>query len=196
LYRYWKDDELKKQLRNLIVIFRDKILDNRHHFQLFFNEEWKVKPHHVSYGHDIEGSWLLLEAAEVLDDETLISEIKSISLKMVDRTLLEGMDSDGGLMNEGNENGVVDSDKHWWPQAEAMVGLISAWQTTSSPPYFEMACKVWNFIQSKLVDKKNKEWYWMVKGNGDVNYNEDKAGPWKCPYHNGRAMLEIISRLS
>jgi len=196
LYRFWKDDELKKQLRNLVIIFRDKILDNRNHFQLFFNEEWKVKPHYISYGHDIEGSWLLVEAAEVLGEVSLTEEIKNISVKMVDQTLAEGMDSDGGLMNEGNESGVIDSDKHWWPQAEALVGLLSAWQVTGEERYFEGGNKVWSFIQTKLIDREHKEWHWMVRRNGEINYNEDKAGPWKCPYHNGRAMLEIISRFS
>jgi cellobiose epimerase len=94
-------------------------------------------------------------------------------------------------MNEAH-----DADKHWWPQAEALVGFVNAWQLTGKDFYFHKALRVWEFIQNKLIDRKNGEWYWRVNREGVVNFSEDKAGPWKCPYHNGRAMLELLKRLS
>ena len=195
LYRVWKDAFLGKQLRNLILIFRDKIISNTKHFNLFFDEHWNVKSHEISYGHDIEGSWLLFEAAEALEDENLISEIKKLCLAMVEETLQQGFDEDGGLMNEANDNGLIDGDKHWWPQAEALVGLVNAWQLSANDKYLEAAIRTWRFIQTKLIDKEYGEWYWRVDRSGVVNRDEDKSGPWKCPYHNGRAMLELIHRL-
>ena len=98
-------------------------------------------------------------------------------------------------MNEGEGDEITDTDKHWWPQAEAMVGLINAWQMTGDDFYYITAKGVWDFAQTRLIDKVNGEWYWRVNREGQVNYNEDKAGPWKCPYHNGRAMLELMDRL-
>ena len=195
LYRVWKDAFLGKQLRNLILIFRDKIISNTKHFNLFFDEHWNVKSHEISYGHDIEGSWLLFEAAEALEDENLISEIKKLCLAMVEETLQQGFDEDGGLMNEANDKGLIDGDKHWWPQAEALVGLVNAWQLSANDKYLEAAIRTWRFIQTKLIDKEYGEWYWRVDRSGVVNRDEDKSGPWKCPYHNGRAMLELMNRL-
>jgi len=195
LFRCWKDETLRNQLRNLIIVFRDRIIDNEFHFQLFFDEHWNVKPHVISYGHDIEGSWLLYEAAEVLGEKVLMDEIKVISLAMVDTAIREGMDSDGGLMYEGINGKVCNGDKHWWPQAEAIVGCISAWQLSGDKRYFEAAQKTWRFIQQKLIDHEQGEWHWRVSQDGTVCREEDKAGPWKCPYHNGRTAMEMLRRL-
>jgi cellobiose epimerase len=179
----------------LILLFRDKIVSENKHFHLFFDEHWNVKSHEISYGHDIEGSWLLFEAAKALGDETLIGEIKQLCLDMVEETYQHGFDEDGALMNEANERGLIDSDKHWWPQAEALVGLVNAWQLSADDKYLEGAIRNWRFIQLKLIDREYGEWYWRVDRSGAVNRDEDKSGPWKCPYHNGRAMLELMHRL-
>jgi mannobiose 2-epimerase len=195
LYRCWRDQALQQQLRNLIVLFKDTILDSRLHFQLFFSEVWAVRSHEISFGHDIEGSWLLYEAAAVLADEALLKQIAPITVRMVDVAVDEGLDGDGGLMNEANPTGVSDTDKHWWPQAEAIVGLVNAWQLTNNQRYLEEAVKVWSFIKEHLIDREKGEWHWRVSRTGNVYRNEDKAGFWKCPYHNGRAALEILSRL-
>lgn len=190
LYRCSTDPLLAKKLKNLIELFRDQIINAEMHFGLFFDEQWNVKSKEVSYGHDIEGSWLLYEAAEVLGDRHLKQQSAKIAVQMVDTAITQGLDADGGLMNEAH-----DSDKHWWPQAEALVGLVNAWQLTGEECYFDKTLKVWNFIENRLIDRKNGEWFWRVNRQGVVNFSEDKAGPWKCPYHNGRAMLELLKRL-
>lgn len=190
LLRCWPAPQLREKLGNLIEIFCARILNADLHFGLFFDEQWNLKSDEISYGHDIEGSWLLHEAAVVLDDQDLIGQTSDIAVKMVDVAMSQGLDSDGGLMNEAH-----DSDKHWWPQAEALVGLVNAWQLTGNSIYFDNALKVWQFIKDRLIDRKNGEWYWRVNREGVVNFSEDKAGPWKCPYHNGRAMLELLRRL-
>lgn len=196
LFRCWKDLQLEKQLHNLINVFLDRIIDERHHFQLFFDEQWNVKSRVISFGHDIEGSWLLQEAAEVLEDNELVVLTQKEAQRMVDVTLSEGLDSDGGIMNEVHGNGAPDRDKHWWPQAEGLVGLVNAWQLTSNPQYLDHTDKLWKFIKQSLIDTEHGEWYWRVNHAGEVNRSEDKAGPWKCPYHNGRALMELMSRLS
>lgn len=194
LYRCWKDAGLKRQLTNLIHLFLDKIID-QNHFQLFFDEQWNVKSKTVSFGHDIEGSWLLQEAAEVLHDETLIAITKKKAVAMVDVTIKEGLDVDGGLMNERHGDGSLDRDKHWWPQAEALVGLVNAWQLTKNNKYLLCAEKIWNFIDSHLIDLEKGEWHWRTDVAGKIVRSEEKAGPWKCPYHNGRAAMELLNRL-
>lgn len=197
LYRIWKNPELERQLRNLIVLFTKRIINKQWHFDLFFDETWKVQSHEISFGHDIEGSWLLYEAAVELGDEALVKEVADIAVRMAETSIREGLDADGGILNEANHHGeLTDTDKHWWPQAESLVGYVNAWQLTGKTEYLENAGKVWSFIKDRMIDKTNGEWYWRVNRTGEINYDEDKAGPWKCPYHNGRAMLELISRLN
>lgn len=195
LYRSWKDPFLAKQLKNLILVFRDKIVSKTNHFNLFFDEHWNVRSHEISFGHDIEGSWLLVEAAKTLGDKKLIDEIKVICLSMVEQTLQTGVDEDGSVMNEGDIHGLSDTDKHWWPQAEALVGFVNAWQLSANDKYLEAAIKNWRFIQTRLIDTEKGEWHGRVSRGGIVCRDDDKAGPWKCPYHNGRAMLELMKRL-
>jgi mannobiose 2-epimerase len=193
LYRAWKDEGLAKQLEGLIQVMADKFVDSNGHFYLFFDKNWNLQSHEFSYGHDIEGSWLLFEAAEVLGKEELIEALKSKVIQMCDAAL-EGLDQDGGLMYEGDKEKLIDTDKHWWPQAEALVGLVNAWQISNEQKYIDAAQKVWSFTLNHLVDP-NGEWYWSVSRDLKVNRADDKAGPWKCPYHNGRAMIELMERL-
>ena len=196
LHSVWKNSTLEKQLRNLVILFKEKIINDNFQYDLFFNEHWELQSRTTSFGHDIEGSWLLCEAAAVLNDDELLKEIQDIAIKTVDKTLSDGLDEDGGLMNETKPDGLTDTDKHWWPQAEALVGLVNSWQISGNDVYLSHANRVWKFIKANLVDEKNGEWFWMVHRDQQVNYKEDKAGPWKCPYHNGRAMIELIKRLS
>lgn len=193
LLMVWEHEPLKKALQNLVELMSTKFISDTNHFHLFFNDQWELQSHEVSFGHDIEGSWLLCEAAEVHQDSGLISSTRALALKMTDASL-EGMDDDGGLMNEAGPEGLTDTDKHWWPQAEALVGLINAWQISGEERYLREAEKTWSFIKTRLIDPKG-EWHWRVTRTGQVVLDEDKAGPWKCPYHNGRALLELYERL-
>ena len=195
LYQIWKDKKLKKQLKNLIELKLDKFVNENSRFQLFFDENWNPKSDLISFGHDIEGSWLLLEAAKVLGDEQLIAKTKKVAISMVNSVMESGIDNDGGLMYEVYSGVIKDTDKHWWPQAEAIVGFVNAWQISSDSKYLKKAKMVWEFNKDKIIDWKDGEWWFRVNKVGQPYLQEDKAGPWKCPYHNGRACLEIIKRL-
>ncbi|WP_159519202.1 AGE family epimerase/isomerase [Sunxiuqinia indica] len=196
LYRVWPDEQLKKKMDDLIRVFINHIINKKtSHFQLFFDYDWTVRSGIISFGHDIEGAWLLAEAAYELADDKLIAEVEDISLKMVDAVLAEGMANDGSVCYE-QENKHLDTDKHWWPQAEAMVGLVYAWKISGDKNYLEMMNKTWHFIQTHLIDNKNGEWFWSVDNNGVPTTNNDKAGFWKCPYHNSRALIEVIKNLN
>jgi cellobiose epimerase len=196
LYRIWKDETLARQLRNLINVFFDKILDPKSsHLNLFFDENWECKSTITSYGHDIESSWLLYEAVLELHDPVLTEKAKDICLKIVEASK-EGLHPDGSLIYEkDNATGHTDFDRHWWPQAEAVVGFFNAFELTGNNAYLLNVTECLDFIQSNLVDTVNGEWYWSLKADGTLNYKDDKAGFWKCPYHNGRMCLEIMKRI-
>jgi mannobiose 2-epimerase len=195
--RVWKNRILQKQLKQLINIFLDKIIDPKTgHFNLFFDEFWNIKSNRFSYGHDIEGSWLLVEAAELLGDKTLMERVKKASLRLANITLEEGVDKDGGIMNDGYINGVIDTDKQWWCQTEAMVGALNAFQITGDRKFFDASYNCWNFVKKYIIDPKNGEWFFRVTREGKAYSSEEyKIGPWKGPYHNSRTCLEIMKRL-
>ncbi|AWB45457.1 N-acyl-D-glucosamine 2-epimerase [Paenibacillus sp. CAA11] len=197
LYRVWKDEELRSKLSELIEVTLDHIVDPKTaHFFLFFDEEWNVKSDDISYGHDIEGSWLLFEAAEVLGNDQLLARTREVAIAMAEATYNEGVDSDGGLLNEANAEGLTDTNKDWWPQAEAVVGFYNAYQMTGEEKFAEAAVRSWNFIEEFIIDKKHGEWYWSVNREGVPQLHEMKVSAWKCPYHNSRACFEMIERLS
>jgi len=195
LLRVWPNELLREKTRALIRTFLDKIIDHRtHHFNLFFDNQWTVRSSIVSYGHDIEGAWLLYEAAMVIGDKQLIREVSDNLIQMVEVTMAEGSDLNGSVYNEKDTlSGHLDDDKHWWMQAEAMVGLAYALKITGKDIYRNQLQKVWHFIQNSMIDRKNGEWFWRVDKNGIPIITEDKAGFWKCPYHNSRAMMEVIT---
>lgn len=196
LYRVWKSPELEQQLGKLITITMKHIVDRETgHFKLFFDEAWHSQSHHISYGHDIEGSWLLVEAAEVLGDQHILANARQIALQMADAVLAKGYDDDGGLFNEAEGEVIIDDHKDWWPQAEAVVGFYNAYQLTGKQQYRAAAERSWRFIEQYIVDKQYGEWHWSVRRDGTPSDNVQKISAWKCPYHNSRACFEMIERL-
>ncbi|MDR3340397.1 MAG: AGE family epimerase/isomerase [Candidatus Symbiothrix sp.] len=191
LCRIWDNDELKAAQKRLIRIFIDKIVDRQsNHLQLFFDETWHVKSSAISYGHDIEASWLLFEAAEELGDKELSDEVKIISLKIA-AAAAEGLMPDGSLLYERN-NEHIDRERHWWVQAEAVVGFMYAYRNSGNDAYRQKSLRVWEYIRTYIIDRTNGEWHWSRLEDGTVNRSDDKAGFWKCPYHNGRMCLEMM----
>lgn len=197
LYAVWPDEKLKEQLHALIRHFTDHMIHAQtHHLNLFFSEQWQQRSDLVSFGHDIEASWLLAEAALLTGDPSLIKKIDAQSLAIA-QAAGEGLDTDGGLFYEyfPAEKKLV-KEKHWWPQAEAMVGFFHAWEISGNRKWLHQSILSWEFVKEKILDKKNGEWFWGIDENGLVMEKEDKAGFWKCPYHNSRACMEIIRRIN
>ncbi|GJM32819.1 MAG: cellobiose 2-epimerase [Saprospiraceae bacterium] len=197
LYRACPHEAVSLALTKLIVCFLEKFIDpEHHHLNLFFDQEWNLSASHISYGHDIECSWLLWEAAEVLGDESLKKRVAPVVVQMAEATLQEGLAPNGGLNHEIEYNGHRNTDKHWWPQAEAVVGFHNAWLLSGKDHYLQAAQQSWSFIKKHLKDPKGGEWFWLVDQHEKPNLMEDKAGPWKAPYHNGRMCMEMRRRLS
>lgn len=197
LYRIWPDETLKVQISILLNNFLDHFIDaETGHLSLFFDENWNRRSTLISYGHDIEATWLLLESAEVIKDAGLIESLKEAAIIISEGTL-EGLDTDNGLLYEYEpaKDHLV-KEKHWWVQAEAMIGFFNTWQITGDEKYLELSIMNWEFVKDKILDKKNGEWFWGINENGQVMRSEDKAGLWKCPYHNSRTCIEIIKRIT
>nr|AIA99597.1 hypothetical protein [uncultured bacterium contig00008(2014)] len=195
LCRIWNDEMLKTAQRRMIDIFTDRILDKKtNHLGLFFDEEWNVKSTAISYGHDIEASWLLFEAAEVLGDRRVLEEVKKVSLDIADAAS-EGLEADGSMIYEKDRDH-TDKERHWWVQAEAIVGFMYAYRNSGDISCKEKAARIWNYIRNQIVDAEHGEWHWSRLPDGSVNHKDDKAGFWKCPYHNGRMCMEMIEHFN
>ena len=196
LYRVWKDERLEKALRNLIFIFTDKILNpETHHLDLFFENDWTRGAGQLeSYGHDIECSWLMHEAALVLGDKEVLAKVEPI-VQEVAKASEKGLNADGSMIHEANlTKGTMDADLHWWVQAETVVGFANIYQYFGDESALDKAIKCWQYIKDNLIDNENGEWHWSVRRDGTLNTTDDKAGFWKCPYHNSRMCIEIMER--
>ena len=196
LYREWPDADLRQQIDSLLLDFTDHIIDpETGHLILFLDEHWQPRPDAVSYGHDVEAAWLLLEAAEVLHEPDLIAHFRQTAVQLA-RAAAEGVGPDGGLGYELHPDGRPDADRHWWVQAEAVVGFYNAYQVSGDAQFRDLAEGAWRYVQRHILDKENGEWFWGVHADDSLMAGEDKAGFWKCPYHNGRACLEMLRRLN
>lgn len=195
LYRVDKRPGVADKLREILDVFAGKVYNPELKRQeVFFNNEWESLIDLHSYGHDIETSWLIDRGLEVLDDPAYTEKMKPIA-KALAQEIYERAYRGHSLMNEC-ENGVDDTDRIWWVQAEAVVGFFNAWEMEpSAVHYLEAAKDIWHFIREKLVDSRpQSEWFWKLHEDGTPVEGEPIVEPWKCPYHNGRMCMEIWSR--
>lgn len=190
-----ENEALREAVANLINVFLDKIEDPKtHHLGLFFDMDWTRRDHEISYGHDIEASWLILEAAQVLADEGLLDKALRQTRKIA-LAALEGRCVDGSMVYERHGNGHYDNDKHWWVQAENVVGQLYLWKFHGMDDMLGKARQSWEYIRDNIVDNDEGEWHWR-RIDGQIGTDDDKAGFWKCPYHNSRMCLEVIENIN
>ncbi|MBR5076552.1 MAG: AGE family epimerase/isomerase [Bacteroidales bacterium] len=193
LYRVWKDEGLRERLAALVEIFLDKILRPDGHLGLFFDTAWRSQSEMVSYGHDIEASWLLEEASDLLGDPALAART-SAACRRIAAVALEGWTEGGGMIYEYDPTtGHRDADRHWWVQAETVVGCWNRFQRDAGAAWAGRALDTWDFIRREIVCPDG-EWYWSLRSDGTHNVTDDRAGFWKCPYHNGRMCMELLER--
>lgn len=187
----------EKALRYVLGLIQEKFCARQpRHLYLFFDEDWKATSLEKSFGHDIECAWLLIEAAEVLGDESILDRSKTLSIELAESTLIRGLDPAGGVFEHTDSSGTYPiPDKHWWPQAEAVVGFLQAWQISNQAKFWQASLASWEFIKAHFKDTLNGEWHWLIdERQRPVLNREDKAGPWKAPYHNVRMCLEVLKR--
>ncbi len=192
LFRVWPDEVLRQRLYELINVFLTKIIDkNTWHEKLFLTIDWQNLENIDSYGHDMELSWLITEAAEVLGDAGLLDEIRQVAIHLVDTQMKEGLKPDGSLLYEKVDGAIHKTDLEWWPQAETVVAFVNAWHITGDNRYMEAAVKTWEWIKTYMIDNDYGEWYSAVREDGTPYATRQKASLWRCPYHNSRMGLEV-----
>jgi mannobiose 2-epimerase len=196
LYKIFPQPALKNEIAGLLELFDVYFINKKtFHLKLFFDEAWKEKPDVISYGHDIEAAWLLQQCAENMQHEKWVKMYQQYAIRIA-AAAAEGLDKDGGMWYEfepGHQT--VVKQKHWWVQAEAMVGCMNAYQLTKGESYLRLSIDSWQFIKAHIIDRERGEWFWGVQEDNSIMAGEDKVGLWKCPYHNSRACLEIIQRI-
>jgi mannobiose 2-epimerase len=197
LARAGGDERVRTALKALLRLTLDKIINKRNgRFQLFFDMDWNSLSKEVSYGHDIEGSWLLYEAALAAGDKNLIGEVKQTALAIAEGIYAAALDPDGGLIGGCDESGRVSAKKEWWPQAEAVIGFYHAYELAGERKYLDAANGIWDYIQGHFIDRTHGEWHNELSPGNTPDTAMPKAGFWKCPYHNARMCFELIRRFN
>jgi mannobiose 2-epimerase len=190
-----KERRVRKSLEDILRITLEKIVNKKRNFELFFDMDWNSLVKDISYGHDIEGSWLLYEAALSTGNKSLISEVKQVAIEIAETTYAAAIDhKNGGLLSGCNEDGKITDKKEWWPQAEAVVGFYNAYEISGKKKYLDAAQSIWDYIQNNFADYKNGDWHNELSLDNTPDTKMPKAGFWKCPYHNARACFEMLRR--
>jgi mannobiose 2-epimerase len=195
-----ENDHVRQALIELTKITLEKIVNSEWRFELFFEMDWKSLSHisngyEISYGHDIEGSWLLYEAALATNDKEIIAETKQAALSIAEAVLASAIDhKNGGLFGSCNAAGIIHDKKDWWSQAEAVVGFYNAYELSGKQTFLDTAASIWEYIKNNFTDYSNGEWHSELNPDNTPDKTMPKAGFWKCPYHNSRACFEMIRR--
>lgn len=196
LYAVNKNPAVAKAIQLLLANFSDHIIDAESFQQkLFFEKDWRSTSMVVSFGHDIEASWLLYESAVILDESALASDYAKLSVNMA-KVVARNIDVSGAVVNEYDAaTGIYHKEIHWWQQAEAMVGFFNAFEISGDVNFLHYSLRSWDYINHHLIDREYGEWHWGYAANGEM-LKKEKAGFWKCSYHNSRACMEIAQRIS
>lgn len=197
LHRVWRNPKLEMRLRELVELFVNRIWQpDSASFGLHFSRDWKIQSDRISYGHDIKTGWLLCRAAEVLRDPVLQRHAGDLSVLVADAVLQRGVARDGSVLYEGDKHRVLNDERQWWCQAEAMVGFWDAYERLGVERHRQAAWNSWRYIERHFVNPAGDDWFKVLDANGVPKPGRLKAGPWECPYHHARACFEIIARLN
>jgi mannobiose 2-epimerase len=199
LYKVWPDPVLRSRLEELVMIIRDKMITRPAALWQFFDADWTPAATHVSFGHDVETAYLLIEAIEVLgrpDDKATWNVCKA----MVDHSLQFGWDNKyGGFYHEGATYAPpADRRKVWWVQAEGLNTLLILYRHygETDAQYGQKFIAQWNFIKRSIIDEKHGGWFNTVAEDGVHPPGEhSKANQWKTAYHETRALLNVAEGL-
>ena len=195
LYRVNPDKRVLERLKFQLVLTYDKIYDKEDHKLLvFFDREMKVIGDIHSYGHDIEATWLLDRACDVIGDTELTEKISAMNRAIVAN--IADIAFENGSLNNERDKTEINKIRIWWVQAESVVGFLNGYQRYGNEKYLEMSKSVWDYIKNHIVDKRpGGEWFSQIEEDGSYTKAKAAVDPWKCPYHNGRMCLEVIRRV-
>lgn len=195
LYRVDRNGEVRKSIEHILDIMCNKVYnDEKKRLEVFFDYNMNSIIDLHSYGHDIETAWLVDRGLAVLGDQELSVKVGRITAALEEK-IYDVAYTNQGLLYE-NERGEIDKTRVWWVQNEAVIGFLNAYQKDKSKvEYLEAVKSIWDFSKEKMIDKRpNSEWIYELDENLEPNTSREMAGPWKCPYHNGRMCFEIIRR--
>lgn len=192
-YRVCKDEQTAECLKFMLDLIDKKIYNRKLRRQeVFFDMEWNSLIDLHSYGHDIETAWLVDRGLEILGDEAYINRFTPITEALTEH-IYERAYRESSLLNEA-ENGVDDTTRIWWVQAEAVVGFLNGFLKQKDEKYLDAVYDIWNYIKTYMVDpREGSEWFWSLDKN-KIPSKKPIVEPWKCPYHNGRMCMEIMKR--
>lgn len=195
LYRVAGNKKVKDALVKILIAFKDQVYNEKtHRLEVFFDAKMNTISDLYSYGHDIEASWLLDRACDVLKDDKITEETHAYTNALAAEVYKEALEN--GSMNNECFKGVVNTTKVWWVQAEAMVGFYNCYEKTGEARYKEITEQLWNYIKKYIIDKRpGSEWFWDLDKEGSPVSRKPIVEPWKCPYHNGRMCMEMMRRL-
>lgn len=197
LHGIWQNEKQTSRFEDTITLFFKTIIHpETGHQHLFFNDQWHSLSENVSYGHDIETSWLLFEAAEASGNSDLINDAKTNAVRMAQVVYEQSLQPDGSILYEAGPGGHKVSDRHWWAHAEAVVGFYNAFKISQQHHYLQASTRVWTYIQDHFIDRKNGDWFKLLREDGSPYLEHYKVSPWECPYHHARMCFEMIRRLS
>ena len=197
LYRADHLEQVKDSLLEILSLFKNRVYnEERGICEVFFDKDYNSLIDLESYGHDIEASWLIYRACEVLEDEKVTEDMMPVIMGLALSAYNNGIDRENNAMNDECEKGIVNAKKVWWVQAESVTGFYNAYTLDSTKAeYLTMSNKVWEYINNYVMDKKTGEWVEDVNPDNTINKGQALVHPWKCPYHNGRMCIEMIRRL-
>ncbi len=213
LYRVSPDSLVRARLEEMFYLIRDTFVHPDGTLQLYFYPDWKLVPEeimdkrsggnnwftqHITYGHDVETAYLLLETADVLgsgeNDKT-----RQIAKRLVDHSLESGWDKQsGGFYYMGREVdgeiGIIDEQKSWWTQVEGLNALVLMYSLYPDDPqdYLALARKMWEYLDNYLIDKEHGGWYNAGLDITPGSKTQRKSHAWKTTYHNVRGMVNCI----
>ena len=203
LYRVAPSMEVGNALRKILIAFKEKVYNPQtHRLEVFFDEKMNTISDLYSYGHDIEASWLLDRACDVLKDAQITAETKAYTTEIAAEVYKEALDQGNAsgrgagatAMNNECFKGEVDTTRVWWVQAEAMVGFYNCYQKTGDEKYKKITEDLWEYIKEYIIDsREGSEWFWDLNRAGEPESRKPIVEPWKCPYHNGRMCLILGS---
>jgi mannose/cellobiose epimerase-like protein (N-acyl-D-glucosamine 2-epimerase family)/predicted GH43/DUF377 family glycosyl hydrolase len=195
LYRASRDAGVRSSLTSLLETYAYRVFGQKPNTSLYFDRAWVSQADRVSWGHDIESAWLMTEAAELAYGS---AEAAPDSVRGAIRAAREGilpvLAEHGGSLPHESSSDRLDPQRDWWVQVEALVGCADAWMESGEGRYLEAALRLWDYIDEKVIDHRDGEWFWGVSAEGKPDLSLPKGGLWKACYHNGRACLEILGR--
>ncbi len=218
LYNVWKSPKLYERLKNILLLIRDVIATEKGYLNLFFDYKWNpvsfrdaleeirkknYRLDHVSFGHDYETAFLMLEGSHALGLENDVMTLKKAK-QMVDHAIENGWDkSSAGFFDEGyyfeedGKCGIIKNTKVWWAQAEGLNALLLFSKIfPEEKRYYELFLQQWDYVKKYLLDNEYGDWFWGSLEKEPFYKTEPKGSIWKGTYHTGRALMNCIKMLA